>query len=114
MGAACFIVAESDPGDPDLFVNGKNLAREQAKIEAAARELGVKDLMEFFSQNPDDAAEFFDGDPSELPVETWFEAEEGLSRRNSVERVVSRQSGGTFQWLSPGAIPSGYSLVVHL
>ena len=37
-----------------------------------------------------------------------------LSRRNSIERVVSRQSGGTFQWLSSGAIPSGYSLVVHL
>ena len=39
--------------------------------------------------------------------------ETDLSRNHSFERVVSRQSDGTFRCFIPGEIPSGYSLVIH-
>lgn len=79
MSAALYIVAETPPEGFDPFVNGKALSKHNAKLEKAAKKLGVLDLMDFFSQNPEEAAELFDGDLADLPPEKWFDAKEGLA-----------------------------------
>src|SRR5687767_4194352 len=78
MGAALYIVAKDKPEGMDLFVNGKALSQASARLSSAAKKLGVRELMSFFSQNPEDAADFVE-DVSALPPEQWFAPEEGLT-----------------------------------
>lgn len=78
MGAALYIVAKDKPEEMDLFVNGKALSKAGARLSSAAKKTGARELMSFFSQNPDDAAEFVD-DVSALPREQWFDPVDGLT-----------------------------------
>ncbi len=60
------------------------------RAETATR-LGVRPLMEFFSQNPEEARDFFEGegmDDVEIPDEQWFPAEEGLRTVQALLREV--------------------------
>ncbi|HWL52365.1 MAG TPA: hypothetical protein VNQ90_08015 [Chthoniobacteraceae bacterium] len=80
MGAAYYIIAEHKPEEMDLFVNGKALARADQRLASAARKLGVRELLDFFSQDPEEAAEFVE-DPEvlkNLPPEEWFAPADGL------------------------------------
>jgi hypothetical protein len=78
LGAALYIVAENSPEEIDLFVNGKALSRASARLASAAKKLGVREIMSFFSQNPGDAAEFMAEDAPALPPEQWFDPADGL------------------------------------
>ena len=78
MGAALYIVAKDKPEEMDLFVNGKALSKGSARLSSAAKKLGVRELMGFFSQNPKEAAEFVE-DASSLPPEQWFDPVDGLA-----------------------------------
>jgi hypothetical protein len=97
MGVALFIVPENEVEDVDTFVNGKVLAHchpagvdehldssAESHLDALAREAGVRPLMEFFSQDPEEALaalEEFDAEPPPggLSPEEWFPASEGLA-----------------------------------
>jgi hypothetical protein len=79
MGAAFYIVAENKPEEMDIFVNGKALSRASTRLSSVAKKAGVRELMGFFSQNPEEAAEFVDDDAPALPPEQWFEPIEGLT-----------------------------------
>ena len=65
-------------------MDGKSLSRHMESLDAAARQLGVRPLSEFFSIAPESAAEFMEGEGMdigdiEVPPLQQFSAEEGLA-----------------------------------
>lgn len=84
MGVALFIVAERKVPKLETDVNGKGLGRCKG-LDKLAEAAGVRPLMEFFSEDPDEALaaweEMGDLDPPEggFPPEAWFTAAEGLA-----------------------------------
>ena len=86
VGAAFYIAAEHElAGFDHLLVDGKALAHApDGELDARCRELGVRPLMEFFSQDPEATAELIansGGDPAavNIPAEQWFDPSEGLA-----------------------------------
>jgi hypothetical protein len=83
MGVALYIVAERETPGLDVGVNGKPLGRCD-ELDKLAESAGVRPLMQFFSQDPDEALaeweEMGDLDPPEgaFPPEAWYTAAEGL------------------------------------
>jgi hypothetical protein len=83
MGVALFIVPEREIPGLDVFVNGKALGHSE-ELDRLAERAGVRPLMGFFSQDPAEAAAFFedegiDAPEDGFPLEEWFPAEEGLT-----------------------------------
>jgi hypothetical protein len=76
MGAALYIALEREIPDFDPFLNGKALSEASDQLDAFAATLGVRPLMEFFSADPEMAAEFLDGGSG--PPQCWFLASDGL------------------------------------
>lgn len=82
MGAALYIVLETEIPGLDTMVDGKMLSRAEERLADAATRRGVRPLMEFFSMNPEEAGGFLEGEGLEgvveVPAEQWFLPEEGL------------------------------------
>lgn len=83
MSSAIYIALEREIPDFDPFVNGKSLSKAERQLSRIAEQHGVTPLMDFFSINPDEAAEFMeelDGeiDMPEMQDEAWYTADEGL------------------------------------
>lgn len=84
MGVALFLVAERKVPQLEIDVNGKGLGRCE-QLDKPAESAGVRPLMEFFSEDPDEALaaweEMGDMDPPDggFPPEAWFTAAEGLT-----------------------------------
>lgn len=81
MSLAWYIVPEKKVRGLDHHVNGKSLAHAPEKtLEKLFSELNVTPLMDFHSVDPEELAEFFDGDmPEDLNTpEEWFMAADGL------------------------------------
>lgn len=82
MGAAYFIVLERKIEGLDSDIDGKWLARQAGHLDVAARELGVRPLSEFFSIDPEEAADFMECEnvaDVELPPLQYFSAQDGLA-----------------------------------
>jgi hypothetical protein len=62
MGAAYFIVLEREIDGVETGMDGKSLSRHIESLDDAARELGVRPLSEFFSADPEQLAEFMEGE----------------------------------------------------
>lgn len=82
MSVALFVVAERKVKGLDTEVNGKALGRCE-HLDRLARAAGVREFMEFFSEDPTEAsatAEEFglETPPGGFPAEQWFPAEAGL------------------------------------
>jgi hypothetical protein len=97
MSAGFYIVPERESEGIDVFVSGKSLAPFDGLDEVAAA-CGVRPLMDFFSQDPAELAEFLedaDADlPDEaLPSEQWFAAEDGLATIRGLVAGLSVESG---------------------
>ncbi len=75
MGAALYIVLEQEISGLDATIDGKALSRAEDKLALAARRLGVRPLMEFFSVSPEELSDLMDGEEIdvEIPAEQWFE-----------------------------------------
>ncbi|MBI4972489.1 MAG: hypothetical protein HZC16_01585 [Candidatus Omnitrophica bacterium] len=91
MGAALYIVLERQISGVDTMIDGKALSRAEKQLSRAAKRLGVRPLMEFFSADPEEVEGFLSGEgvePSEveIPSEQWFSAEDGLT---SVRALLS-------------------------
>lgn len=84
MGAAYFIVLERKIDGLDTAMDGKCMSRHMEALDEAARKLGVRPLSEFFSADPQQLAEFMEGegvdvgDTSPPPLQQ-FSAEDGLA-----------------------------------
>jgi hypothetical protein len=96
MGAELFIVLERQASDVETYVNGRHLSQAEPQLDELAVQAGVTPLMNFFSQDPEEALEMMadigvDADDVKLPEETWFEPTEGLKTvQTLIERLTER------------------------
>jgi hypothetical protein len=79
MGTALYIVAKEEISDFDMLVDGKALAAAEEELSAVCARAGVRRLIDFFSQNPDELADLLGEDVPNAPQEQWFEASDGLA-----------------------------------
>jgi hypothetical protein len=80
MGAAYYIVLETEIDGMDTMMDGKSISRHIEALDNAAEELGVQPLSSFFSMPPDELADFMDDtDDIELPPLKQFAAKDGLT-----------------------------------
>lgn len=89
MGTAFYITLdqEIDGLDHIAEINGKFLSRASELLDLHAGHLGVKPLMSFFSQSPDDLSEFLP-ESDDTAEETWFCASEGLKTVRAFEEFI--------------------------
>jgi hypothetical protein len=80
MGTALYIALEKKIPDFDTMIDGKMLSKVEKHLARAAKRLGVRALMDFFSTSADEAADLLGEDVAgiEIPAAQWFSAEEGL------------------------------------
>lgn len=91
MGAAYYIVLDREIAGIDTFVNGKAIARESEQLDQVTQRLGLRELNDFVSANPEEllsiAEELGVELPHAPPPEAWFTPEEGL---NWISNLQSR------------------------
>lgn len=82
MSVAYYIVLDKSDIDFDSFVNGKSLARAWDALSPTVKKLGLRDIEDFVSCDPEELADILEdlgaGDSVEVPEEQWFEPTEGL------------------------------------
>jgi len=80
MGEALYIALEKEISGVDSMIDGKMLSRAEKHLAEAAKRLGVRPLMEFFSISADEASDLLGEDTAgiEIPTVQWFSAVEGL------------------------------------
>lgn len=92
MGVAHYIILERKIEGLDTSMDGKSLSRHIESLDDAARELGVRPLSEFFSADPEQMAEFMQGEGDvELPALQQFTAQDGLT---VVRALAAHAAGG--------------------
>ena len=84
MGAAYFIVLERKIDGVETGMDGKSLSQHMDSLDEAARQLGVRPLSEFFSADPEQLAEFMEGEGADIgdvapPPLQQFAAQDGLA-----------------------------------
>src|ERR1044071_1696811 len=80
MGTALYIALQKTLPDVDTMIDGKMLSKAEKQLAKAAKRLGVRPLMEFFSSSADEAADLLGEDVAgiDIPAAQWFSAEEGF------------------------------------
>jgi hypothetical protein len=79
MGSALYIVSKEEVPGVDMIIDGKALAASEEELGAICARVGVKSLMDFFSQNPEELADLLGEEVPNAPSEEWFDANEGLA-----------------------------------
>ena len=84
MGAANFIVLERKIDGLDTMMDGKSISHSSELLDAVATKLSVRPLSEFISVDPEQAADFLEGEGAdvgeiELPPLQQFSAQDGLT-----------------------------------
>jgi hypothetical protein len=81
MGAAYYIVLETEIDGLSTKMSGKSLSRHIESLDSVARELGVRPLAEFTSMDRDALADVLgdDADGIEVPPLQQFSAQDGLA-----------------------------------
>ncbi|MGH8280942.1 MAG: hypothetical protein ACRERZ_01995 [Gammaproteobacteria bacterium] len=84
METACFIALEHEIDGLDTMIDGKRLAQTADILDAVASELGVRPISRFISIDPEQSAEFMEGEGASvggielLPLQQ-FSAQDGLT-----------------------------------
>jgi len=86
MGTAYYIALEKTIPDLDTIIDGKMLSKAEKHLANAAKRLGVRPLMDFFSTSADEAADLLGDDVAgiDIPAAQWFAAEEGLKTADAL------------------------------
>ncbi len=81
MGAALYIALETILPGIDTMIDGKMLIKAEKQLAKAAKRLGVRPLMDYFSVSADEAADLLGDEVAgiDIPAAQWFSAEEGLA-----------------------------------
>jgi len=92
MGTALYIALEENIPDVDTMIDGKMLSKAEKHLAKAAKRLGVRPLMEFFSTSADEAADLMGDNVAgiDIPAAQWFSAEEGLKTVDALLREAER------------------------
>lgn len=98
MGAAYFIVLDRKIEGLNTRMDGKMLARAAGRLEALARQLGVRPLSEFISADLEAAADFVENEESDAKTEDLsplrhFPAQEGLTTVRALVAHLQTQPG---------------------
>jgi hypothetical protein len=96
MGGGFYIALEHDiSGIDPLSIDGKGLSRASDALDKAARPLGVKPLMEFFSAGPEELADVLGegADLPDVPEKRFFDAADGLNTVRALIGHVEKNSG---------------------
>jgi len=88
MGTALYIALEKTLPDVDTMIDGKMLSKAEKQLAKAAKRLGVRPLMDFFSTSADEAADLLGEDVAgiDIPAAQWFSAEDGLK---TIDRLLA-------------------------
>jgi hypothetical protein len=80
MGAAYYIVLETQVDGLDAMMDGKMLSRQIEALDAAARQLGVRPLSDFISMDADALEDILGDDAAGIAASPLqhFSAEDGL------------------------------------
>ena len=99
MGGALFIALEKNIPDLDTMIDGKMLSKAEKHLAKAAKRVGVRPLMEFFSTSADEAADLLGDDVAgiDIPPAQWFSAEEGLKTVDALLAEADRSPD--LEWL---------------
>src|SRR4051812_8573104 len=100
MGSALYIVSKKEVPGVDMLIDGKALAASEEELAAICARIGVKSLMDFFSQNPEELADLLGEEVPNAPSEEWFDAKEGLA---TVRALLSHLKSGA-ESIAPAAI----------
>jgi hypothetical protein len=81
MGAAYYIVLQTEIDGLNTVMDGKSLSRHKESLDAAARQLGVRPLTNFISMDADALADVLgdDADGIKTPPLEQFSAQDGLA-----------------------------------
>jgi hypothetical protein len=81
MGAAYYIVLETQVDGLDTLMDGKKLSRQIEALDAAARQLGVRPLSEFISMDADAMDDILGDDAAGIAASPLqhFSADDGLA-----------------------------------
>jgi hypothetical protein len=99
MGAAYFIVLEREIDGLETGMDGKCMSRNMDALDEAARELGVRPLSEFFSADPEQLADFMEGEGVDVgdaapPPAQQFTAEDGLATIQALATHAAASADG--------------------
>lgn len=86
MSVAYYIVLDNREPGFDVYVNGRFIAKEANRLDAACIELGIPQLEHFIAMSGKDISEML-GEDMDIPKgegERWFAAEEGLAFVNAL------------------------------
>lgn len=89
-----FIVLQQNIPGFDPYVKGKSLSKEERRLDRLAKQHGVTPLMDFFSIDPEEAADFLEIENDALPdlsilePEGWFKANKGLQTINTLIQAI--------------------------
>ena len=102
MGAAYFIVLERKIDGVDAGMDGKCMSRHMESLDEAARELRVRPLSEFFSADPEQLAEFMEGEGVDVgdtaaPPLQQFTAQYGLATVRALASHAAARADGVAQ-----------------
>jgi hypothetical protein len=110
MGSAIYIVTKKKIKGFDPFVNGKAIGKVDSEaLGKVCKAAGFESLLSFISQDPDELAEFLDGEgidvegDGEFPAEEWFTPEQGLIAVRGLQKYLNA---------TPGAL-SGQSAILE-
>ena len=80
MGVALYIALEKQIPNFDAVIDGKMLSKSEKQLAAAAKRLGVRPLMQFFSTSAEEAEDLLGEEVAgmDIPAARWFSPEEGL------------------------------------
>ena len=102
MGAACFIVLERKIDGLDTGTDGKSLSQHMQSLDEAAIQLCVRPLSEFFSADPEQLAEFMEGEGVDIgdaapPALQQFTAQDGLVTVRALAVHPAAEAAGVAQ-----------------
>ena len=79
MGVALYIVTDKEEPGFDTFVNGKTIAKEEKRLDAVSKVLGIPRFSDFISMSQDDLEGILGDEAGVTPQDVkWFTPEEGL------------------------------------
>lgn len=112
MSTALYIVTKEDHGDLDVYVDGKAVGHlDNDVLQGLCGAAGVRSLLDFVSEDPEELADFLDGEgieldeEAEIAPEEWFAPEDGLAAiRGLIEHLRE----------NPGAVGNAAAVIDDL
>lgn len=102
MGVAMYVKPEREIEGFDWYVDGKMLAWAYGDIEMLCHQAGIRPLLDFQSDDPEELRDMYEALesplPATLPKEQWFKAYEGLDVVNEMIDLLAQHPDAFEFW----------------